>query len=182
MHYPFTLRFVGLFLGLALIGTHLLAAFKANDARNFLVRFPRWHAAGVALLTIDLVWGWYIAATMDWGEFQSWRMPILIFLPVAYGFMIYLVHEFLAARALGILMLLAAMPVLDAAFMKAPVSRLLVVVLAYLWVVLGLFWTSSPHLLRDHIQFVLRAPLRWTLGVWGGVAYGVLVLVFALRW
>jgi len=182
MHYPFTLRFVGLFLGLALIGAHLLAAFKAEDTRNFLVRFPRWHAAGVALLTIDLVWGWYIAATMDWGEFQSWRMPILIFLPVAYGFMIYLVHEFLAARALGILMLLAAMPVLDAAFMKAPVSRLLVVVLAYLWVVLGLFWTSSPHLLRDHIQFVLRAPLRWTLGVWGGVAYGVLVLVFALRW
>jgi hypothetical protein len=154
MHYPFSLRFVGLFLGLALMGTHLLAALKGNDARSFLVRFPRWHAAGVALLTIDLVWAWYIASTMDWGEFQSWRMPVLILLPVGYALMIYLVHEFLAARALGMLMLLAAMPVLD----------------------------SSPHLLRNHIQFVLRAPIRWTLGVWAGVAYGIAVLVFAITW
>lgn len=182
MHYPFTLRFVGLLLGLALIAAHMLAALKADNVRNFLVRFPRWHAAGVALLTIDLIWSWYIAFVMDWGEFETWRVPVLVFLPVAYGFMVALVHEFLAARALGILLLLAAMPVLDAAFMQSPASRLLVVVLAYVWVVLGLMWTSSPHLLRDHINFLLEGPRRWMVGAWGGVAYGVLILVSALRW
>jgi hypothetical protein len=96
--------------------------------------------------------------------------------------MMFLVHEYLAARALGMLMLLAAMPVLDAAFMQRPVSRLLVVVLAYVWVVLGLWWTSSPHALRDHIHFLLRVPLRWPVAVWSGVAYGAAVLGCALAW
>jgi hypothetical protein len=182
MHYPLSLRAVGLVVGLYLVAVHLLAVFKADAVRGFLARFPRWHAAGVALLTVDLVWSWYIAFVMDWGEFQAWRAPVLLFLPVAYVFMIALVHEFLAARALGILLLLAAMPVLDAAFMQPPRSRLLLVVLAYVWVVLGLFWTSSPHLLRDHIQFFSAAPRRWTLGAWAGVLYGVLMLVFAMRW
>ncbi len=182
MHYPFSLRAIGLFVGLALIVAHLFAALRTEPVKAFLSRFPRWHLAGLVLLTIDLVWAWYIAETMDWGEFLSWRVPVLLLLPAAYAMTIYLVHEYLAARALGMLMLLAAMPVLDAAFMKPPVSRLLVVGLAYVWVVLGLCWTSSPHLLRDQIQFVLRVPLRWQIAVWGGVAYGIVVLACAVRW
>lgn len=182
MHYPFTLRAVGLFLGLALVLAHLFAAFRAEPVKALLARLPRWDLAGLVLLTIDLVWAWYIAATMDWGEFLTWRVPVLLLLPVAYAMTIYLVHEYLAARALGMLLLLAAMPVLDAAFMKPQASRLLVVVLAYVWVVFGLCWTSSPHLLRDHLQFVLRAPRRWQIAVWGGVAYGIAVLACALTW
>ncbi len=182
MHYPFSLRAVGLFLGLVLILAHAFAALRAEPVKAFLGRFPRWHVAGLILLTIDLVWVWYIAATMDWGEFFSWRLPVLLLLPVAYALTIYYVHEYLAARALGMLLLLAAMPVLDAAFMKSPASRLLVVTLAYVWVVLGLCWTSSPHLLRDHIQFVVRAPRRWSILTWSGVAYGIVILFCALRW
>ena len=182
MHYPFSLRAVGLFLGLSLVLAHVFAALRGEPVKGFLARFPRWHLAGLVLLTIDLIWVWYIAATMDWGEFFTWRLPVLLALPVAYAMTIYLVHEYLAARALGMFLLLAAMPVLDAAFMKAPVSRLLVVVLAYVWVVFGLCWTSSPHLLRDHLQFVLRSPLRWSIAVWAGVAYGIVILSCALAW
>ena len=182
MHYPFSLRAVGILLGLALVAAHVFAALRGEQTKAFLARFPRWHLAGLVWLTVDLIWAWAIAATMDWGEFLTWRVPVLVLLPVAYGLMIYLVHEFLAARALGMLLLLTAMPVLDAAFMKLPQSRLLVVGLAYVWVVLGLFWTSSPHLLRDHIQFMVRSPQRWQIAVWAGIAYGTVVLFCALLW
>lgn len=182
MHYPFSLRAIGIILGLALILAHVFAALRGEAVKKFLVRFPRSHFAGLILATIDLIWAWYISATMDWGEFLTWRLPVLVLLPLAYALTIFLVHEFLAARALGILLLLAAMPVLDAAFMRPPQSRLLVVGLAYVWVVFGLWWTSSPHAVRDHLQFLLRAPVRWSLAVWGGVAYGFAVLASALAW
>lgn len=182
MYYSFSLRLVGIVVGVALVAAHLLAVFKPDAVRAFLTRLPRWHAMGVALMTVNLAWAWYIAYVMDWGEFETWRSYVLVFLPLAYIGMVALVHEFLAARAVGIFLLLAAMPMLDAAFMQPQLSRLLLVVLAYAWVVLGLFWTSSPHLLRDHVHFLLKSPGRWMIATWGGVAYGVLVLVSALRW
>ena len=52
--------------------------------------------------------------------------------------MLRFVDEFLAVRALGILCLLAAEPLLDAAFLRPETSRLLVTVLAYLMIVAGL--------------------------------------------
>ncbi|OAI41676.1 hypothetical protein AYO41_05315 [Verrucomicrobia bacterium SCGC AG-212-E04] len=182
MHYPFSLRALGLVLGLALVATHLLAALRSEPVKHFLRRFPRSHLAGLVLVTIDLIWAWAIAATMDWGEFLTWRMPVLVLLPVAYALTMFLVHEFLAARALGMLMLLAAMPLLDAAFMRPPPSRLLIVVLAYIWVVFGLWWTSSPHALRDHLDFAMATPVRWSIAVWSGIVYGLAMLAAALLW
>ena len=51
----------------------------------------------------------------------------------------------------GILCLLAAEPLLEAAFLRPETSRLLVTMLAYLMIVVGLFWVTMPYLLRDQI-------------------------------
>ena len=69
--------------------------------------------------------------------------------------------EFLAARALGILFLLAAEPLLNAAFFRTESSRLLVTVFAYLLIVIGLFWVTMPYLLRDQINWSART--QWSL-------------------
>ena len=83
---------------------------------------------------MDLVWTFCLMLTMDWGEFYYLRMPMLVALPICFFLTIRFVDEFLAVRALGIFGLLAAAPILDAAFLQPPVSRLLVVVLAYVYV------------------------------------------------
>ncbi len=183
MYYTFTLRTIGLVLGIALLVTHLAALVRPDAAKRLLARFPRWSAAGILLLTLDGAWYWWVVSVMDLGEFSVWRPTVLIFLPIAYLASLYYLREFLAARALGILMLLAAMPILDAAFMQPPRSRLLVVVLAYLWIVLGMWWTSAPHRLRDCVEWTLASSTRWMLAVTGGAVYGAAVLAFALlRW
>jgi hypothetical protein len=71
------------------------------------------------------------------------------------------VDEFLAVRALGILFLLAAEPLLDAAFFRYETSRLVLTVLAYILIVLGLIWVTMPYTLRDQINWLGRKTARW---------------------
>src|ERR1700740_2005780 len=95
------------------------------------------------------------------GEFASFRRPLLIILPIGYLLVLRFLDEFLAVRALGILCLLAAEPLLDAAFFRNESSRLFVTVFAYLLVVAGLFWVTMPYLLRDQIGWSAHNNKRW---------------------
>ena len=94
---------------------------------------------------------------MEMGEFANFRRPLLIILPVGFILVLRFVDEFLAVRALGILCLLAAEPLLDAAFLRPETSRLLVTVLAYLMIVAGLIWVTMPYLLRDQINWSTKS-------------------------
>ena len=67
MIYHLSLHTIGLITGALLVLLSLAAIFLPAD--NFLPRFPRSQAAGAALLTIDLVWSFWLLATMEMGEF-----------------------------------------------------------------------------------------------------------------
>jgi hypothetical protein len=62
------------------------------------------------------------------------------------------------------------------------VSRLLLPILAYVWVIVGMFLVGMPFLLRDWIGWLTANPLRWSFAAWSGVVYGALMLVAALLW
>jgi len=89
------------------------------------------------------------------------------------------VDEFLAVRALGILCLLMAEPLLDAAFLRYETSRLLVTVFAYLLIIAGLFWVAIPYVLRDQINWGARSVFRWRCLHALVLAYGCVILKFA---
>lgn len=177
MIYSISLHTAGLIAGLLLVLLSLAALF--TPARNFLPQFPRSWFAGSLLLTIDLVWSIWLLATMEMGEFSGFRRPLLIILPVGFFLVLRFVDEFLAVRALGILCLLAAEPLLDAAFLRPETSRLLIAVLAYLMIVAGLVWVTMPYLLRDQIQWSTKSDGRWRFLSGFGFAYGALILVCA---
>jgi uncharacterized membrane protein len=88
--------------------------------------------------------------------------------------------EFLSVRALGILALLAAEPLLGAAFLRPEQTRLLLVVLAYLWATAGLFMVGAPYLLRDLIDWVTGKSWRYHAVAWSGIAYGTLLITVSL--
>ena len=117
---------------------------------------------------------------MEMGEFSNFRRPLLIILPVGYFLVLKYVDEFLAVRALGILCLLAAEPMLDAAFLRPEMSRLLVTVFAYLLIVAGLFWVTMPYLLRDWINWCARHGVRWGFVSVLGVVFGLAIFVCAV--
>jgi hypothetical protein len=126
------------------------------------------------------MWTFWLLATMEMGEFSSFRRPLLILLPVGFFLVLKFVDEFLAVRALGILCLLAAEPLLDAAFFRNENSRLLVTVLAYLLIVAGLFWVATPYLLRDQINWSARTSARWRFAHGIALLYGAAILACAI--
>lgn len=182
MTYDISLKTIGLVVGLLLLIGHAIAFASPGPVRQWLAKVPRSRGIGVAVLGIDLVWTFWLAFTMDWGEFYYLRQPMLVLLPVFAFLVIHFVDEFLAVRALGILGLLAAAPLLDSAFLQPQTSRLLVVVLAYVWAIAGMFWIGNPHLLRDQIQWVSRSTGRWQAAALGGIAYGLALLLCAIVW
>ena len=148
--------------------------------KSALARLPRSRVMGIALLTLAFIWSFWLLATMEMGEFSSFRRPLMIGLPIGYFLVMRFVAEFLAVRALGILFLLAGEPLLEAAFLRYEPSRLLVTVFAYVLIVAGLFWVTMPYLLRDHINWGARSTPRWIALHAVGLIYGVVILVFSL--
>src|SRR5947208_2162542 len=116
MIYDLSLQAGGFVTGIVLILLSVPGLVKPGPVQNWLKRFPRSGIAGVVLLTLTLVWSFWLLATMEMGEFSSFRRPLMVVLPIGYVLVLRFVEEFLAVRALGILCLLAAEPLLEAAF------------------------------------------------------------------
>jgi len=180
MIYNLDLRLVGFIVGIALIAAHLVAIIHGSTVRGWLQAFPRSKKMGAVLLAVAAIWAFWLVATMDLGEFSSYRTALMVLVPVSYFLSLKFVDEFLSVRATGILLLLLAEPVLEAAFLRPETTRLLLVILAYVWVVLGMFWVGMPYLMRDQIAWVLKSKERWTALCAGGVAYGAVVLICTL--
>ncbi|HEY2124498.1 MAG TPA: hypothetical protein VGG94_03450 [Chthoniobacterales bacterium] len=180
MIYHFSLQSVAFVAGIILVLLGLPGLILPGKSQSWAKGLPRSYIAGIIILTIDLVWSLWLLATMEMGEFQSFRRPLLIALPVGYFLVLRFVDEFLAVRALGILCLLGAEPLLDAAFFRNDGARLVVTVFAYLLIVAGIMWVTMPYLLRDQINWSARDPVRWRCVHGLALLYGAAVLVLAV--
>ena len=147
------LKLTGILVGLWLVASHLFALLKPGLVQPWLKAFPRNEKIGTVLVIIG----------------------------VCVGVIVY-VKEFLAVRSLGFLMILAAAPMLDSAFLKEPQSRLLLVVFAYAIAVKGMFWVGMPYLMRDQITWILAKENRYKIGAIAGAAYGLVMAVCAVLW
>ena len=180
LYFNLTLKTVGIGIGLVLIAVHVLALVKVKPVQAWLKTLPRNEIAGMIILAIDFAWCFLIWSEMDLGEFFKFEKTVQMVLVIGFLAVGYYVREFLAVRAIGLLLILMACPVLDAAMLQPPVSRLLVVLLAYVWVIKGMFYVGMPFLMRDGIDWVTEKPSRWKMSAMAGMAYGVAVLVCAL--
>ena len=180
MIYDFSLRAVGLAVGAALLVAHAVALAMPGRVSAALKTFPRSRSAGLLLCSLAALWAFWLAATMDLGEFSPQRTLICGVILAGAVMVPLFAEEFLAVRALGILALLATEPLLGAAFLRPEMSRLLLVVLAYAWAVAGLLMVGAPYLLRDAIGWVTGARWRYTLAAAGGAVYGLALLAVSL--
>jgi hypothetical protein len=179
----------GLVLAVWLIGVHALMLAKPKAVQDFLRKFPRDPLYGQILMGIGLAWFWLLIAptgmgklsalSMDLGEFNNAKGLLRILVPVSLVLVCISVRDFLAVRALGLVGLMAAAPLLGAAFLKDPQSRLLVPVFAYAMLTASMFFVGMPYLFRDAVTWVTADQKRWTLLSIAGLGYGVATLVCA---
>jgi len=178
--YDLSLHTIGLIIGLLLLVTHSTALVRPEETKRWLRKFPRSRLIGNILLAIDAIWTFWLVSNMDLGEFSQFRTWLQIGVPIIFILTIIFVDEFLSVRALGIMALLAAEPILSSAFLRPETARLLVVVLAYVWLTLGLFWVGMPYLLRDQIDWITESAIRFKAAAVSGVVYGVTLLACAI--
>jgi hypothetical protein len=141
------------------------------------------------LLGIGLAWFWLLVAppglgklsavAMDLGEFNAAKGLLRILVPASLVLVTISVRDFLAVRALGLLGLMAAAPLLGAAFLKDPQSRLLIPIYTYAMLTASLFFVGMPYLFRDAVTWVTADQKRWKILSGAGLAYGIAVFVCA---
>ena len=175
-----TMKTAGIVLGVALIVTHLFALLKAGAVQEFLKKFPRNRMAGIVLMVIAALFAYVLMREIDMGEFYPIRPKLLIAIPIAAVLIIIYVQEFLAVRALGALLLMMAGPVLSAAFLQPQITRLLLPILAYAWIIKGLYWVGMPYLMRNQIAWVSASAGRWKFACIAGIVYGAALLILAI--
>ena len=196
-------------LASAVVGTIFLIlgiplAASPVAAREWLCRFPRDVVWARTLTAIALGWvAWMFVCDGPW-DFRpavSWLMtrfgplvPVLqpllrvedfrgllwVLVPVSYVLIIFFMDELLAPRALGGLLLLASSPVLDAARWHSSNLRLLMTVMAYVWVIVGMVLVVSPYRFRRTLAPRLTTESGCRSLGWALFGFGTLVVILAL--
>lgn len=177
MTYPISLAFAEFAAGTLLLLSHLPALFAPQKISALLSAFPRSLWTGRLLLVAATVWAAFLVATIDLGEFATMRNSLVFGVAVSGVLTWIFVGDFLAVRALSILLLLAADVLLSAAFLQPETSRLWLVFLAYGWIFAGMFLVGLPWLARDTIAWITKKRARLLAFSCAGALYGIALLV-----
>ncbi len=180
---------VGIIVGLVLVAVYGWMFASPAKSIALMKKLPRNQVAGQIVMGIGLAWFWLLIApegkgllsslTFEMGEFAIAKKALQVAVPVCYFLLVVYAKEFLFVRGLGVLMLVAAAPILGASFLEAPQSRLLLPILAYSLIFKGLFYIGQPYLFRDGVTVLSASHGRWRMATGFGLAYGITVLVCA---
>jgi hypothetical protein len=180
----------GILLAIWLIGVHVLMLVRPTQVQGYLKKFPRDPIAGQIILALGMAWFWLLVAPdglgklsalqMDLGEFNKAKPLLRLLVPAAVIAVAMSVRDFLAVRALGLFGLLVAAPLLEAAFLKDPATRLLIPIFTYAMLTASLYMVGMPYLFRDAVTWVSATRTRWNACALAGLAYGIATLVCAI--
>lgn len=175
-----TLSIITLSVGVILGGFGALFLAAPGAAQRGLAAFPRHRILAWVLTAIDMVWVAWLLYHMPLGKVDAAKPVLFVLAPVAVVTLGLYMDELLAIRALGGLFLLIPSPMLDAARWHPSAWRYVVIVLAYAFVLDGLFMVVSPGKMRILFQKVAAQPrLVWIKGL-AALGLGVLLVVLAL--
>lgn len=166
---------------LLVLGVPLLLQHSGSAAA--LKAFPRSTAAAAVFFGAGAAWFlyaiWHLSVA-DFGEYRLWLF-LGFFLIAVLSFKC--VPDFLAVRGLAALVLMGAMPLLDAAYMEYDKpQRLLMVTAVYAALALAIWLGAQPWRLRDFLGWMLARPGRSRV-IGGGLAgYGALLVLVAFTY
>jgi len=167
-------------LGAAIIAGRLPGVIAPDKVSAHLRKFPRSALWGRILMGICALWAGIVMFNAAVDDF-AWAKPVVVIgVPIAYWLVLQYADQFLAIRGLAALLLLIAKVTLNAADLSDSPSRLIVTVLAYLWVCAAVWMASAPHQVRDWINFVTANATRCRASSSLGAAVGVFLVLLGL--
>ncbi|MFA5057749.1 MAG: hypothetical protein WC485_06515 [Opitutaceae bacterium] len=130
---------------------------------------------------------WFLVRVANMGDADrilgSSNIPWVVGFAALGVLSIKYVPDFLAVRGLGILTLLTASTLLDAAFMQYDQpQRLFLVTFVFVAILAALYLVAVPYRLRDFFQWLFATPGRARVLGAGLLAYGLLLNVVAFTY
>ena len=178
-----TLTLATLIPGLLLLALGVPLALGSSLAGAALKAFPRSTLAAYVFFGAGAAWFlnniWHLSMA-DFGEFRAYLFAgFAVVTILAFK----CVPDFLAVRGLCALVLLSAMPLLDAAYMEyEKPQRLTLVTLVYFSLALAIWLGAQPWRMRDFLGWLFARPGR-ARGVGGAVAvYGAILTLVAFSY
>ncbi len=166
---------------LAVIGTLLLLGNSAIV--SMFKAFPRSRVAAAALFGVGAGWFLFNIRHLSEADFGQFRGILFVFFLIIAVASFFLVPDFLSVRGLAILILLGAMPLLDAAYMEFDhPQRLFMVTAVFVAVALAIYLGAAPYRLRDFFEWLFRQPARARLLGGACTVYGLLLVVVAFTY
>lgn len=181
--YPFTLAQVAIALGLLYLVTHGILLWKFESGKQIMLSIHRNQILGTIIFCLAVAWFLCLIKGVDLMEWTPNRTGFLIAIFVVAGLAVLYLPEYLGVRGVGILLLLSTKLLLDStvdANLHGQTSRLLIVCLAYIYAIIGIFIGACPYLWRDALALFYRNTTVARIGLAAGCAFGILLLALGL--
>jgi hypothetical protein len=178
-----TLLLATLLPGLLLIALGVPLVLNHSAFVVLLQRLPRSAAATYVFFTAGAAGFLYNVWHLSPADFGDHRKLLFAGFAIIALLSFKYVPDFLAVRGLCVVMLVAAGPLLDAAYMEYHLpQRLFMVTLVYLGIALAIWLGAQPWRLRDFLVWLFARPGR-ARGVGAALAgYGLLLSAVAFTY
>jgi hypothetical protein len=155
-----TLSKFSILLGVALAIPQLWALAKPAEFSASLRKFPRSEMWGYVLTAIGASWFLYNLNQEAIAEFAAYKPHMLIGFGTVAVLACFFVPDYLAVRGLCVTTLMLASYSLNLTRWAESEWRLLLVVAAYIWIVISMWWIISPWRMRDFLNWITARPER----------------------
>lgn len=175
-----TLSTLAIILGASYCLLQIYALVKPQAFTEKARAFPRCQFTGFILMGLGTAWFLYnlnSEAIADFAAYKKWMLTG--FGAIGILTCIY-VRDFLAVRGLSVCLLLLAWFTLNHTRWEDSSTRLVLVIWAYSWVLLGMWFSISPWRLRDFIHWWTASQSRLRLGSLLQLSLGALVLILGV--
>ncbi len=172
---------IAIALGCFIIVMNLPAVFAPAFFRRMATGFSRNMPAAWILTAIAVMWVSWIVFHASLGRFEPLKPLLYVAAPVSFFAMVFFMDELLAPRALGGLLLLLANPVMNSARWLETPWRLVMIVIAYVWVIAGITFVLSPFRLRQAAAWGTKTDLRCIVGGSIRILFGACILFLGLK-
>ena len=167
-------------LGALILAKGICGLVAEKKAREFIKAFPRTDNLGYLAILLAMVWFLMILKDENMADFEKFRTHFNIFILITGIGACFYLKDYLAVRGSAVLMMLIAKLIVDTARFHESAWRLLPVSMAYLMVIVGMWFTVSPWRCRDLIDWAIASDKRYKVLCGIRVGLGVLLLVLGL--
>ncbi len=169
--------------GVFLIALGVPLLMHSSRAVAVLKAMPRSTSAAVVFFGAGAVWFLGNVLHLSSADFGDYRVALAVGFTAIALLAFKCVPDFLAVRGLCVLVLLAASPLLEAAYMefKYP-QRLFLVSFVYVLIGLAIWLGASPFRLRDFFEWLFAREARTRAAGAVLAGYGLLLAVVAFTY